>query len=75
LVSAAAAMVALEPGDAVGADEPTVELPVRVLPVLNLLLERGAPRAIVREDGKPVGYLDLAAVQRVSVPEVAGAAP
>ena len=75
LVSAAAAMIALEPGDVVGADEPMVDLPIRVLPVLNLLLERGARRAIVREDGTPVGYLDLAAIQRVSVPQIAGKAP
>ena len=50
LVSAATAMVALEPGDAVGPDEPPIDLPMRVRPVLSILLETGAPRVIVRDE-------------------------
>ena len=72
LVSAATAMVALEPGDAVSPDEPTIDLPLRVRPVLSILLETGAPRVIVRDGGTPVGYLDLPAIQAVSIPQVAG---
>jgi osmoprotectant transport system ATP-binding protein len=72
LVSAATAMVALEPGATVGPDEPAIELPVRVRPVLSMLLESGAPRVIVRDSGVPVGYLDLPAIQEVSVPQIAG---
>jgi osmoprotectant transport system ATP-binding protein len=75
LVSAAAAMVTLDGREAVAADEPAVELPIRVLPVLNLLLETGAPRVIVREEGRPVGCLDLPAIQQASVPIVADTAP
>ncbi len=37
-----------------------------------MLLESGAPRVIVRDGGAPVGYLDLPAIQAVSVPHVAG---
>jgi NitT/TauT family transport system ATP-binding protein len=72
LVSAATAMVALEPGDAVNPDEPAIDLPMRVRPVLSILLETGAPRVIVRDGGEPVGYLDLPAIQAVSIPHVAG---
>ena len=72
LVSAATAMVALEPGATVGPDEPAIELPVRVRPVLSMLLESGAPRVIVRDSGVPVGYLDLPSIQEVSVPQIAG---
>ena len=68
LVSAATAMVALEPGDAIGSDEPAIDLPMRVRPVLSILLETGAPRVIVRDEGEPVGYLDLSAIQAVSIP-------
>jgi osmoprotectant transport system ATP-binding protein len=71
LVGVAAAMVALEAGEVVGPDEPAIDLPMRVRPALNLLLESGAPRIIVREGGVPVGYLDLPAVQAVSVPHIA----
>jgi osmoprotectant transport system ATP-binding protein len=71
LVSAAATMVTLPAGEAIGSTEPAVDLPVRLLPVLNLLIETGAPRVIVRENDVPVGYLDLAAVQAASVPRVA----
>jgi osmoprotectant transport system ATP-binding protein len=72
LVSAATAMVALQPGDAVGPEEPAIDLPMRVRPVLSILLETGAPRVIVRDAGDPVGYLDLPAIQAVSIPQVAG---
>jgi osmoprotectant transport system ATP-binding protein len=72
LVSAATAMVALEPGDSVSPDEPTIDLPMRVRPVLSILLETGAPRVIVRDEGEPVGYLDLPAIQAVSIPQVVG---
>jgi osmoprotectant transport system ATP-binding protein len=72
LVSAASAMVALGEGETVGADEPGIALPARVLQALNVLLESGAPRVIVREGGKPIGYLDLAAVQAASVPGIPG---
>jgi osmoprotectant transport system ATP-binding protein len=72
LVSAAAAMTPLPPGAPVGADEPAVDLPIRVLPVLSLLIESGAPRVIVRDRGVPVGFLDLPAIQAASVPHVGG---
>jgi osmoprotectant transport system ATP-binding protein len=72
LVSAATAMVALEPGDTVNPEEPAIDLPMRVRPVLSILLETGAPRVIVRDGGEPVGYLDLPAIQAVSIPHVAG---
>jgi osmoprotectant transport system ATP-binding protein len=72
LVSAATAMVALEPGDIVTSDEPAIDLPMRVRPVLSILLETSAPRVIVRDGGEPVGYLDLPAIQAVSIPHVAG---
>ena len=74
LVSADTAMVMLEQGDAIGADEPAVDLPIRVRPVLSMLLESGAPRVIVRDGGVPVGYLDLPAIQEVSIPQIAGPA-
>jgi osmoprotectant transport system ATP-binding protein len=70
LVSVAAAMVALRPGEAIAAEEPVIDLPMRVRPALNLLLESGAPRLIVREGEEPVGYLDLPAIQAASVPRV-----
>jgi osmoprotectant transport system ATP-binding protein len=71
LVSAAAVMNALGPAETIGPDEPTADLPMRLLPVLSLLLESGAPRVIVREEGVPVGYVDLGAIQAASVPRVA----
>jgi osmoprotectant transport system ATP-binding protein len=70
LVSAAAAMTPLLTGEPVDSNEPAVDLPVRVLPILNLLIESGAPRVIVRENGTPAGYLDLAAIQAASVPHI-----
>jgi hypothetical protein len=45
---------------------------MRVRPVLSILLETGAPRVIVRDGGVQVGYLDLSAIQAVSIPQVAG---
>jgi osmoprotectant transport system ATP-binding protein len=72
LVSVAAAMVELGPDAEIGPHEPAIELPMRVRAALNLLLESGAPRLIVRDAGQPVGYLDLAAIQAASVPRVAG---
>jgi osmoprotectant transport system ATP-binding protein len=72
LVSAATAMIALEPGDTINPDEPAVDLPIRVRPVLSMLLESGAARVIVRDEDQPVGYLDLPAIQAVSIPRVAG---
>ena len=53
-------------------DEPAVDLPKRVRPVLSILLETGAPRVIVNDEGEPVGYLDLPAIQAVSIPQVVG---
>jgi osmoprotectant transport system ATP-binding protein len=69
LVSVAVAMVPLERDATVDDNEPAVDLPMRVLPILNTLLETGAPRVIVRDGGVPVGYLDLPAIQAVSIPE------
>ncbi|MGH2615451.1 MAG: ABC transporter ATP-binding protein [Thermomicrobiales bacterium] len=71
LVGALAAMVPIDPSDAIGSDEITVDVPIRVRHVLSMLLESGAPRVIVRQDGVPVGYLDLPAIQAVSIPQVA----
>jgi osmoprotectant transport system ATP-binding protein len=70
LVSVEACMAPLAPDDAAGPDEPAIDLPMRVRPALNLLLETGAPRLIVRENGQPAGVLDLPAIQAVSVPHV-----
>ena len=75
LVSAATAMVALRPGETVGSDEPAIDLPMRVRPILSMLLESGSPRVIVRDGGIPAGYLDLAAIQRASIPRVVGDGP
>ncbi len=69
LVSVAAAMISLAPGDPIGPDEPAIDLPMRVRPVLSMLLESGVPRVIVRDEGAPAGYLDLAAIQAVSHPD------
>lgn len=74
LVSVAAAMVELGPGAAIDPDEPAIELPSRLRAGLSMLLDSSAPRVIVRDRGRPVGYLDLAAIQAASVPQVAGAA-
>jgi osmoprotectant transport system ATP-binding protein len=71
LVSIAAAMLTLPPDETVAPDEPSIALQNRVRPALNLLLGTGAPRVIVRDDGQPVGYLDLPAIQAASVPQVA----
>jgi hypothetical protein len=68
-------MTALNPGETFGPDEPVLDLPVRVLPVLSQLLESGAPRVILREDGKPAGYLDLKGIQAATVPHVADEDP
>ena len=73
LVGALAAMVPLDDDDGIGAEEITVDVPIRVRHVLSLLLESGAPRVIVRRDGVPVGYLDLPAIQAVSIPHYDGA--
>ena len=75
LVSVEAAMLPLPAGEMIGADEPVIDLPLRVRPALNLLLESGQPRLIVRRDGVPVGSLDLEAIQAVSVPRVGSTAP
>jgi osmoprotectant transport system ATP-binding protein len=74
LVSVEACAVPFPSDDAAGPAEPAIDLPMRVRPALNLLLETGAPRLIVRMDGRPVGFLDLPAIQAVSVPHVAGRA-
>lgn len=71
LVSIAAAMMPLPPDAVLAAHEPSIALQQRVRPALNLLLESGAPRVIIRDAGQAVGYLDLAAIQRASVPQVA----
>ena len=75
LVSVPAAMIPLNGREPIGADEPVIELPMRLLPALNRLLESGAPRLIVRDAGVPVGYLDLPAIQAASVPRVGAPAP
>ncbi len=74
LVSVAAAMVALDGQAPPSPGEPYIDLPLRVKPALNRLLESGAPRLIVRDGGVPVGYLDLEAIQAASVPHVAASA-
>jgi osmoprotectant transport system ATP-binding protein len=75
LVSADAVMIPLPEGESAGPGEPAVDLPIRVLPVLDLLLESGAPRVIVRNGGRPAGYLDLEAIQAASVPHLHAAQP
>ncbi|MFN8675885.1 MAG: ABC transporter ATP-binding protein [Thermomicrobiales bacterium] len=75
LVSIPAAMVPLADGATVAAVEPRISIAERVRPALTLLLEEGVPRVIVEENGVPVGFLDLAAIQRASVPHVVGALP
>ncbi|MFT4040130.1 MAG: ABC transporter ATP-binding protein [Thermomicrobiales bacterium] len=72
LVSVPAAMAPLRDGEPVGADEPRIGSAERVRPALTMLLEEGAGRVIVEENGVPVGFLDLAAIQRASVPRIAG---
>ena len=67
-------MVALDGKEPPAPHEPVIDLPLRVRPALNLLLESGAPRLIVRDGGVPVGYLDLEAIQAASVPRVAAGA-
>jgi osmoprotectant transport system ATP-binding protein len=70
LVSIAAIMRALAPGETVRPEEPAIDMSHRVLPALELLLETGAPRVIVRQEGKPVGYLDTPTIQAACVPRV-----
>ena len=72
LVSIPAAMVPLAEGNKVEGAEPRINIAERVRPALTLLLEGGAPRVIVEDGGNPVGFLDLAAIQRASVPRVDG---
>ena len=72
LVSIPAAMVPLAEGNKVEGGEPRINIAERVRPALTLLLEGGAPRVIVEDGGNPVGFLDLAAIQRASVPRVDG---
>ena len=72
LVSIPAAMVSLPAGATVDGVEPRINISERVRPALTLLLEGGAPRVIVEDHGVPVGFLDLAAIQRASVPRVDG---
>ena len=72
LVSIPAAMVPLAEGNKVEGAEPRINIAERVRPALTLLLEGGAPRVIVEDGGVPVGFLDLAAIQRASVPRVDG---
>ena len=72
LVSIPAAMVPLAEGLRVEGAEPRINIAERVRPALTLLLEGGAPRVIVEDGGVPVGFLDLAAIQRASVPRVDG---
>ena len=72
LVSIPAAMVPLAEGLRVEGAEPRINIAERVRPALTLLLEGGAPRVIVEDGGNPVGFLDLAAIQRASVPRVDG---
>ena len=74
LVSVEACVAPFATDDAAGPAEPAIDLPMRVRPALNLLLETGAPRLIVRMEGTPVGYLDLAAIQAASVPRVTATA-
>ena len=72
LVSIRAAMVPLVDGAAVDGSEPRIDIGQRLRPALVHLLEGGAPRVIVEENGVPVGFLDLPAIQRASVPRVEG---
>jgi len=63
------------PGGAVGPDEPAVPRSARLRPALATLLESGAPRVIVvDEDARPIGQLDLAAIQAASVPRTGATA-
>jgi len=71
LVSISAAMVPLPDGETVDGAEPRINIAQRVRPALTCLLEEGVPRVIVEDNGVPVGFLDLAAIQRASVPRVA----
>ena len=72
LVSVAAALRPLAATDVAGADEPTVPRSARLRAALGVLLESGAARVIVvDEDARPVGTLDLAAIQGASTPRVA----
>lgn len=72
LVSISAVVVPLEAGASIDGREPRIDIEQRVRPALTLLLEGGAPRVIVEEHGVPVGFLDLAAIQRASVPRIDG---
>jgi osmoprotectant transport system ATP-binding protein len=72
LVSIPAAMVPLQDGAIVDVAEPRIDVGERVRPALTLLLEEGAPRVVVEANGVPVGFLDLAAIQRASVPRIDG---
>ncbi|MDP9365899.1 MAG: ABC transporter ATP-binding protein [Chloroflexota bacterium] len=71
LVSTAAVTRPLVAGEAIGAEEPTVPRSSRLRAALSALLESGAARAIVvDEDARPVGTLDLRAIQDASSPRI-----
>ncbi|MDQ3468015.1 MAG: ABC transporter ATP-binding protein [Chloroflexota bacterium] len=71
LVSVAAVDEPLTESTIVNADEPTVPRAARLRAALSLLLESGAARVVtVDDDARPVGTLDLRAIQRASDPEV-----
>ena len=72
LVSIRAVMAPLADASTVDGGEPRINITERVRPALTLLLEEGAPRVIVEDNGMPVGFLDLAAIQRASVPRIDG---
>ncbi|MCC6312812.1 MAG: ABC transporter ATP-binding protein, partial [Thermomicrobiales bacterium] len=70
------AAVATPGGERARPDEPTIERGAKLREALGLLLESGAPRLIVvDEDARPVGVLDLPAIQAASAtaPEPAAA--
>lgn len=71
LVSIAAAERPLA-GEVVLDNEPTVPRSARMRTALSTLLESNAPRVVVvDEDARPVGTLDLRAIQAASVPHPA----
>ena len=73
LVSVAAAVRPLA-GELIRTGEPEVPASAQLRTALSVLLERGAERVIVvDDDARPVGTLDLRAIQEASVPRVPAA--
>jgi osmoprotectant transport system ATP-binding protein len=72
LISVATVVRSLAAGDEVARHEPTVPRSARLRTALTTLLESHAPRVVVvDDDGRPVGTLDLRAIQRASIPNAA----